>query len=475
MDVKLAKITVQRVQPDSSGHSGKHMSDSQSSGGSGAPASLLSADEQPPQNPAKKPPVGATVEWDHKGRVVRSRFSNGHVCQFRYDQQGSLYAFTYARLAWSTTDGARWTAVDQENTYTLDGTVEICVDGTIRIERLDICRRLRLNGGITDQLSDGSTVETPRVGNDLTPADLLANARQKTSEAARYSSMEKAAIAAAMQAHVGVGPNSDSMKAWQGEPVHVAGPERRAAQPTDLPVSHQRKFIAQGVRFNRMRNADSGATQAAPPSATLRNRWKRWLANSTIKFLQIVKGPEHVAIASSVDALAFLAHAERRVDEARMLHEHSLQIRRRALGPFHSDIGISLYGLAKIYDDWGRFGEAETYYLRAIKMFDDGFKKARFLHSAEAVSPQYVAHSLGRLVTGLHGLCGLYYGQKHRHLCEQLHAAALNACQSVSIEYPAEIDDTVKSIATMAMQLEVRTTKPDSSLRISRWERHSTV
>ena len=182
-----------------------------------------------------------------------------------------------------------------------------------------------------------------------------------------------------------------------------------------------------------------------------------------------------MSLAPSIDALAFLAHAERRVDEARMLHEHALQVRRRALGPFHSELGISYYGLGKIYDDWGRVGEAETYYLRAIKMFDDGFKKARFLSEAGAVQAPYVSHHLGRLVTGLHALAVLYYEQKHRHLCEQLHSAALNACQSVRTEYAAEIDRTVESIAAMAAHLEVRATKPDSALRISRWERRSTV
>src|SRR6185437_5748233 len=93
----------------------------------------------------------ASVDWDHKGRVFRSRFSDGHTCQFRYDENGALYGFVYARLAWSSLDGSLWSAQDVSHDYVVHGKICVNVDGTISIETPEFMRTLKLNGTIVDQ------------------------------------------------------------------------------------------------------------------------------------------------------------------------------------------------------------------------------------------------------------------------------------------------------------------------------------
>ncbi|HEY9792139.1 MAG TPA: tetratricopeptide repeat protein [Candidatus Obscuribacterales bacterium] len=406
---------------------------------------------------SRKPPEGASVEWDFKGRVIRSRFSNGHICQFRYDHQGMLCAFTYADLAWSTTDGARWTAVDQDNTYVLDGTVDIGLDGTIRIERLDICRRIRLNGAVTDQLADGTAVEVATSMRTLSFNDLLATVKAKATDLPVQSP--------ARNTNEGLAPHL----------VTGSSDMPDNEETVDLP---RRKFIAQGMRIKNMRQMLDEDAGMPPPAADQKMRpfssLRKFYTDAKIRLLQIANGAEDISIVPSIDELAFQAHAERRIDEARMLHERALQLRRRTLGYKHPDLGISMFGLGKIYHEWGRTSEAEQYYLQAIRLFEYGFKKARFMLEVDAAKVQYVGHALGRYITALQALAALYHEQGMKHLIEQLRGAAESACQSVQVDYPSSIDASVEAITMMAARLEMNK-RPADTLRTSRWERHSGV
>ena len=52
--------------------------------------------------------------------------------------------------------------------------------------------------------------------------------------------------------------------------------------------------------------------------------------------------------------------------EAEPLHQRSLAIREKALGPDHPDVGTSLNNLAELYQAQGRYAEAEPLYQRSL-------------------------------------------------------------------------------------------------------------
>jgi non-specific serine/threonine protein kinase/serine/threonine-protein kinase len=52
--------------------------------------------------------------------------------------------------------------------------------------------------------------------------------------------------------------------------------------------------------------------------------------------------------------------------KAELLYSHTLEIRRRALGPEHPDTLSSMYGQATAYDGQGKSAQAEALYSQAL-------------------------------------------------------------------------------------------------------------
>lgn len=418
--------------------------------------------DQPAVQDMPKAAVVGSVEWDHKGRVIRARFVNGQILQFRYDQQGCLYAFTYAGLAWSTTSGDRWTAVDEDNTYIIEGTVEVGIDGCLYIQKDGVRRGVKLNGVISDQLEDGTVVESARLSQELAPQDLLAVIKPKNSDTLNRltpyrPSSEKASV---------------DLKI---ESVDAAPVVRQPATPPASPAgaAPARTALAQGVRIRSMKESVARAEAAAAPPKDFLSRLKQLTATWKVRVSDALRGQNTAALAPQFDVLAAAAYAERRVDEARLLHERSLAIRRKTLGSQHPDVGISLHGLATIYHDWGRFNEAEQYYLEAIKLLDNGFRKAIFLHSIAAVDAAYLSEHLDRLIFSLHSLASMYHEHKRPQLCEQIYHAAAHLCAKVGEPYKTQVAAKLQSMAAMCVHLDMAKRPPDAQLRISRWERRA--
>lgn len=61
-------------------------------------------------------------------------------------------------------------------------------------------------------------------------------------------------------------------------------------------------------------------------------------------------GNMHHEVATSLNNLAMLLQAQERYDEARPLHEESLQIRREVLGNSHPDVATNLNNLALLLE-----------------------------------------------------------------------------------------------------------------------------
>jgi len=108
-------------------------------------------------------------------------------------------------------------------------------------------------------------------------------------------------------------------------------------------------------------------------------------------------GPEHYAVALSLNDLGRLHYAQGRYNEARPLHERSLAISEKALGPEHPDVATSLNNLAQLHRVQGRYDEARPLYERSLAI------------SEKALGPEHpdVATSLNDLA-GLHRVQGRY-------------------------------------------------------------------
>lgn len=382
--------------------------------------------------PATPQASAATVEWDHSGRVSSSKFSCGHLCSFRYDANGNLYAFTYARIAWSTMDGVNWSGRDQVSDWSFSGNVTVGLDGTIRIDRGNVVRTLKLNGTIIDEYADGTSVETVRPTVEVCPADLNA------SNAPRVFVREPQEVA----------------QQWTASPVAA---EAEAGTPPAAKEEENRRVFAGGRRIKKLRDVD---TAIAETSISFVDEAKvainDFMTTTAVTLLEKIKGGDAAELAPFLDKLANTCQRERRVDEARSLHERALQIRRTQQGYEHSDTGINLHALGRIYHEWGRYTEAEQALLDAVKVSEKGLRKARFLYATDAVSADHLSTQLKQLIDSLHSLSSLYHEQQKLHLCNQLYESAASACNSVGDQFRAGINDALESLAAMAAQAELR-------------------
>jgi tetratricopeptide (TPR) repeat protein len=77
-------------------------------------------------------------------------------------------------------------------------------------------------------------------------------------------------------------------------------------------------------------------------------------------------GPEHPAVAQSLNNLALLYDQQGRLAEAEPLHRQALEFREKVLGRERPDVAESLNNLGVLYRRQGRFAEAEPLYRRSL-------------------------------------------------------------------------------------------------------------
>ena len=79
-----------------------------------------------------------------------------------------------------------------------------------------------------------------------------------------------------------------------------------------------------------------------------------------------VLGAEHPDVGQSLNNLAGLYNSQGRYSEAEPLYRQTLSLYENALGEEHSNVGISLSNLALLYHAQGRYAEAESLYRRSL-------------------------------------------------------------------------------------------------------------
>jgi YD repeat-containing protein len=449
------------------------------------------------------PTSSALVDWDHKGRVTRSRFVDGHVCQFRYDEHGSLYGFIYAKLAWSSNDGYIWSAQDSANLYVVQGRITVNVDGTLTIERDSFNRTLKLNGLIVDDYRDGRALETMRQTAEPKPADLLADVHKKHGvptkqdflplDAADLAMHGSAPILGHHTPDAGESSNAkvksalrttsstsmlkdsvversfvtDDLRLSHQERAHQVGlqaqresgihqapapvPDNGAEKADALPGN--KRPLAVGKRLNRLRVVEDTAAQtpvyetpANNPQVAVRLAFEE----SRLAVLEKLFGQGSLILAPCLDALGTIYYERRRVNDAREAHERALMIRCRHLGATHADTAINLHALGRIYHEWGRYTEAEEQYAQAIRVSGKGLQKARFMRESGLTDDSHILEHIRRLLAAVHSLAKLYSEQQRRHLCQELLNTATGVRNSIDAGYHRHFDHVFEALTALA-------------------------
>ncbi|MGO9461199.1 MAG: tetratricopeptide repeat protein [Rhodomicrobium sp.] len=86
-----------------------------------------------------------------------------------------------------------------------------------------------------------------------------------------------------------------------------------------------------------------------------------------------VVGKDHISLAPLLIDLANVHHQQGQYPQAEAYYRRSLQIREKALGPNHLDIAESVGGLAVLYSAQSRYAEAEQYYKRALTLLEKAY------------------------------------------------------------------------------------------------------
>ena len=84
-------------------------------------------------------------------------------------------------------------------------------------------------------------------------------------------------------------------------------------------------------------------------------------------------GPDHPDVAQSLNNLALLYNDQGRYSDAEPLYKRSLAIREKKLGADHPDVARSLNNLAGLYQSQGRYSDAELLYKRSLAIREKVF------------------------------------------------------------------------------------------------------
>jgi CHAT domain-containing protein/tetratricopeptide (TPR) repeat protein len=90
------------------------------------------------------------------------------------------------------------------------------------------------------------------------------------------------------------------------------------------------------------------------------------IAKRVLQLREKALGPEHPDVGQSLNNLAGLYFVQGRYGQAEPLYKRALAIGEKALGPEHPTLGTHLNNLAGLYHAQGRYGQTEPLYKRAL-------------------------------------------------------------------------------------------------------------
>lgn len=451
-----------------------------------APADTLPAPEAPetiflksaPEiEPEEPPPVvipeGAAIER-RDGSISKVRFTNGSTAQYRYNQQGELCAFIYARLAWCTEDGHVWTARDKDNEYCLEGRVSIEPDGTICIQKKDIIRRIGLDGTRYDLHPDGSGQTSRPAQRESSPGDLLVMWRRlsptplgkrngpqldTTPPAVKsVSTLPKLANPVEFKPAYVPPPAPAASAQSKTMPSLPKSPVAAITTPPAMSIdvaegSHSREEQVTTikahltVRPQRLRLSDD---YVKPRDTGLPNKIKtsmeHFIADASIKLISKIGGEEDARLIPHIDTLAKLAYDQRSIEQAERLHERALYLREHFYGRSHETCAVSLQGLARIQYERGNYPEAAKLYQETITLHEKNVRKLSFLNSSGLLDEQAREAAITDLLQVINGLAQMYAEQAKYQDSETQFKRALDAWNSLPVATSDELCTVMHTI-----------------------------
>ena len=150
--------------------------------------------------------------------------------------------------------------------------------------------------------------------------------------------------------------------------------------------------------------------------------------------LRLINVPE---MATSLSRLANLYRAQGRYGEAETLYVRSLHIREQQLGSDHPDTAQSLNNLAGLYESQGRYSEAEPLYLQALE-----------------IRRSQLGQDHPSTTTSLNNLAVLYYYQNRFAEAESLLLQALEIRQRVLGDAHPDTISTQQSLVYLRQAME---------------------
>jgi tetratricopeptide (TPR) repeat protein len=81
-------------------------------------------------------------------------------------------------------------------------------------------------------------------------------------------------------------------------------------------------------------------------------------------------GPEDPRLATTLNTLAVLYHAQRKYTQAESLYQRVLRLLEQTIGPEHPTLATTLNNLAVVYEAQGEYGRAELLYQRALTLLE---------------------------------------------------------------------------------------------------------
>ena len=154
--------------------------------------------------------------------------------------------------------------------------------------------------------------------------------------------------------------------AWEklnaaGMKAHQEGRYAAAEQHLTAALKQAEKFGEQDARLATSLNNLAELYHAQGKYAGAEPLYHRSLA-----IREKALGPEHPDVATSLNILGSLYHAQGKYAGAEPLYHRSLAIWEKTLGPEHLYVGRSLNNLGSLYHAQGKYAEAEPLYHRSL-------------------------------------------------------------------------------------------------------------
>ncbi|MBX9722695.1 MAG: tetratricopeptide repeat protein, partial [Candidatus Obscuribacterales bacterium] len=402
------------------------------------------------KDPQESSISGAPVEFDEMGRVCKALFGSGEAVCFNYDESGELCEFNYAGIQWKK-EAECWVANDRQTDYLVDGKISVLENGSIRIEREDVVRILKLSGTRIDEHKSGSRTESRKLKNKPSPYDLLAKAKAVNSlwlssrQTIRHG--EHAAQPAPLKLDL-----LDQQKTKLSSPnsmipsiAEVQTPGTTGANLTCVPSAPIE--LRSMERSDKLRELEDQLLEAEEKQATVGNTKLRilesWLKSSLWITDRVVgqSSPKHLV---QLDQLADLYFEQQRNDLAELTHLRALHIREQFYGKGQPELAISVSGLAKIYEARGNYIRAEEMYKEAISLQESGLRKILFLYSEKVIDSSKLTKQIDAIFASITDLSRMYAKLGKASQCAVVCEKAIGLSAEIAEREPAVAENELK-------------------------------